>query len=968
MRAPTMLLDLRGLWLHTVAIVLTVLLAAVAANGVLTARTAAPLIASELDQTATTIGDAVGRQLQRAVSYGIEPAQLVGVEDWFTEIASANRVVTALALYDLKGVRLASVGTVYPAPEAGRELPPGARLFELRDTAGAVVGTLLVACASWAGMAMPWTAGLVVAIGLVVLAALWLTRAIRRRLRDPVRVYDDAAAVLADGSLPRVDIPPPRDPASALLAVLGERVLRVRLRTEALIQKIAEVRAAHFDPQVLQALDEMAVTLSGRLGGAQDIHVEQGSVSRGRLAHRVIIVALVAIGLVAAAMAFDDRLQRDSAARQLAHGATGTLDVAWRALVDQELVQLREALTAVRNDQELATAVARRDDNAVAALLRDRAQAADVQFALFDDDGELLADSGKGDARLDPATTAALESGLARDVQSGPGGLWQDAGRQYQVGVADRIDGLLSDPVYLMATRPMTRLLAPLAARLGAPVAAADLRGQPLAELEPAAQSVVDDWRNHGRRSVIVDMPPGIIAAKTVTGPGGHDLGTLMARLPLPPGSELAQAGVGTLVLLAAAVLALLALGFVNRLFDPLIAAVVRLEQLARGGQGSARPEPGRHSAEVDSLNRSARRLAEKIDALEMLKRSRERQGRRQARFIRHQMMQLAERLDEDARRAILDDLERIEHAGQPATDTTPEDPMLERLVDEFGVLALGFQNLVGRVGAQYQELDRLVHELREALRAKTQFIALQQELEIARNMQLSILPRTFDGHPGVAVQATMLPAKEVGGDFYDFFSLDEHRVALVVADVSGKGVPAAFFMAVSRTLLRAVAQFSESPGPCLVRLNDLLAADNEEMMFVTLFYGILDTRDGSLVYANGGHNPPYVMRADGRVEALPRTNGMALAVMEGMPYTEHRITLTAGDGVFLYTDGVTEACDPALTLFGDDRLIDGLRDMRELPVREIPARVVSMIKTFEAGAGQADDITCLMVRYGVNE
>jgi serine phosphatase RsbU (regulator of sigma subunit) len=121
-------------------------------------------------------------------------------------------------------------------------------------------------------------------------------------------------------------------------------------------------------------------------------------------------------------------------------------------------------------------------------------------------------------------------------------------------------------------------------------------------------------------------------------------------------------------------------------------------------------------------------------------------------------------------------------------------------------------------------------------------------------------------------------------------------------------------------------------------------------------------------VYANAGHNPPYVMRADGTIEVVPRTNGMALAVMDGIEYAENRLTLARGDGLFMFTDGVTEALDPDLQLFGEVRLVDGLTRMQAMPVREIPAEVVAMIKRFEAGSAQADDITCLMVRYGVDE
>jgi len=373
-------------------------------------------------------------------------------------------------------------------------------------------------------------------------------------------------------------------------------------------------------------------------------------------------------------------------------------------------------------------------------------------------------------------------------------------------------------------------------------------------------------------------------------------------------------------------------------------------------------------------MQRAIDRLRDTIEMLSALKRSRDRQGRRQARFIRQQMLELASRLDERARANVLEDLRRIEQAGRtgpepavgvPAVAAAPAyvDPRFEQVVDEVGILALGFQNLVGRVGDQYQELARYVEELREALRVKTQFIAIQQELEIARKMQLSFLPHAFDVHERLSLRATMNAAKEVGGDFYDFFPLDEHRVAVTVADVSGKGVPAAFFMAVSRTLLRAVARFGDGPAASLTRLNDLLAADNAEMMFVTLFYAVIDTRDGSVLYSNAGHNPPYLVRADGSIEALAPTGDMALAVMGGMDYSELGLVLAPGDALAMYTDGVTEACNPAEELYGEPRLESLLREVGRLDVETITRRVVEAVKAFEDGSPQTDDVTTLVVR-----
>ncbi len=173
------------------------------------------------------------------------------------------------------------------------------------------------------------------------------------------------------------------------------------------------------------------------------------------------------------------------------------------------------------------------------------------------------------------------------------------------------------------------------------------------------------------------------------------------------------------------------------------------------------------------------------------------------------------------------------------------------------------------------------------------------------------MLPEALPVNPAYSGKASMVPAREMGGDFYDFFPLDERRLGLVIADVSGKGVPAAFFMAISRTVLQQSALDGGSAGACLARANAPLCARNPMELFVTAFYGILDVETGDLSYANGGHNPPLMVRhADGTVAELPRTGGMALGVMTGMAYAEAAVRLTPGDTLFLYTDGISEAMD----------------------------------------------------------
>jgi len=256
---------------------------------------------------------------------------------------------------------------------------------------------------------------------------------------------------------------------------------------------------------------------------------------------------------------------------------------------------------------------------------------------------------------------------------------------------------------------------------------------------------------------------------------------------------------------------------------------------------------------------------------------------------------------------------------------------------------------------------------LKQALKARDQLMAIQQELSIATRIQQSILPRTFPPFPHrkeFDIFAEMIPAREVGGDFYDFFLIDDDRLGFVIADVSGKGVPAAIYMAVSRTLLKAAASNGLSAGECLQRVNQMLCAEGDTAMFVTVFYGILHTRTGGVEYCNGGHNPPYLLRADGGAAPLETTGDMVLGIMGNMEYGTKRITLRPGDGLFLYTDGVTEAVDGAGDFFSDERLCQLLQQSNSSPLTEIVQGVINEVKRFSTGVPQSDDITVLALRY----
>jgi serine phosphatase RsbU (regulator of sigma subunit) len=277
------------------------------------------------------------------------------------------------------------------------------------------------------------------------------------------------------------------------------------------------------------------------------------------------------------------------------------------------------------------------------------------------------------------------------------------------------------------------------------------------------------------------------------------------------------------------------------------------------------------------------------------------------------------------------------------------------------GSVAIAIEN--ARIHAQLQEQ---VVALERAVREHNELVAIRRELDVASEIQQSILPRSFPPFPersDFAIFAAMLPAREVGGDFYDFFLVDDTRLAVVIGDVSGKGVPAALFMAVSRTLLKAVATTNAAPGECLQRVNRLLCLDNGAEQFVTIVYGVLDTHTGTFEYSTGGHTPPYLLR-DGRVQRLEQTPGMVLGIIDEASYGAKTIALRRGDGIFLYTDGVTEAMDASDAPFSDERLETVLRHPAGADPEALIRQVVGAVQTHAGDAPQSDDITALAVTY----
>ena len=250
--------------------------------------------------------------------------------------------------------------------------------------------------------------------------------------------------------------------------------------------------------------------------------------------------------------------------------------------------------------------------------------------------------------------------------------------------------------------------------------------------------------------------------------------------------------------------------------------------------------------------------------------------------------------------------------------------------------------------------------EWRDALSSRDKLVMLQNELDVATKMQQSILPTKFPSGPDYRSFASMEPARNVGGDFYDVIPLENGRIGLTIADVSGKGVPAALFMMSSRTLLKGAAIGNHEPGDVLREVNNLLVEDNETMMFVTLFYALYDPHSGLLTYANGGHNAPLIRHADGSSTLLPLTGGIALGVIDGIEYEQAEVRLERGETLILYTDGVTEAMNEAEEEFGLDRLAAVLTSHPSNDPEEVNGAIFEAVRAFAGDAPQSDDITCL--------
>lgn len=240
----------------------------------------------------------------------------------------------------------------------------------------------------------------------------------------------------------------------------------------------------------------------------------------------------------------------------------------------------------------------------------------------------------------------------------------------------------------------------------------------------------------------------------------------------------------------------------------------------------------------------------------------------------------------------------------------------------------------------------------------------LQGDLKAAREIQHAILPKNFNMNrfPDMDIHASMEAAKDVGGDFYDFFPIDDTRMGFVMADVSGKGVPAAMMMAVGRTMIKAIGSRGIASCECMKTVNNLLCKENTDFMFITTFYGIIDTVTGEVDYTNAGHNPQYVLHTDGSLSVLNPIGNIALGIMEAMDYKSSSTVLKPGEHIVMFTDGVTEAENSDYDQLGEEKLEACLKTMAGAGSKEIVESVNGLVKEFANGNPQNDDVTILVI------
>lgn len=690
------------------------------------------------------------------------------------------------------------------------------------------------------------------------------------------------------------------------------------------------------------------------------------------LSTRIAVIVSLAFALAFGALVMIG-LQREALVAQphTRIAITGQ-DALWREILNQETRRLTDFRDRVEADDAFREAIRAGDLPALRRLgtvmtrpwlMTD--EISDLQ--ILDAQGQIVHASSvlaEPPPLLDVSTIGAILAGAA------PTGLRQVSAEDFRSVAATRFESWNGVPTVLAIGADAGRPLRSFAAAMDAQAYLVGTRGRLVEGTEAALWRELDlvlPQRVGTVRQAALDDRLYAVTAIPIADISAGSAGLLVAVQDATE-SLSALRRLTTLTVAIMALVALLTAGglhlYLRYSFAPLVRAVGILAALGRGDTSVTLMSRG--DDEIGQIATAITRLRRSLGAIDETRRQRELQRRRQERFVRRQMEALAETLEPGARDEVLADLGRIVAASRSVAAADEPDDAMARLIredDQLGPIAAVLQQMSARVVEQHRRLSELVARLREALVRETRLASLQQELAIARELQHSVLPADMAYRPTYAVKGVMESAQEVGGDFYDFFERPDGRLVFVIADVSGKGVPAAFFMAIARTLLKAIALFESDPAICVRQLNELLAVDNDRMMFVTLVFGVFDPATGRVELVNAGHLPPIRVAGDGAAAMIETTGDMAVAVSDAIEFTSRSIELEPGEMLVLYTDGVTEAFDAAGDQFGEERLMRSLERVGGKDPASVADTLIAEVRRFEEGVDQSDDITLLVVQ-----
>ena len=925
-------------------------------------------LAGELDRKALAVGQAMKAEMERAAEVGIPLGELRGVGPFFQRLLDENPDIRFIAVTspDKEPIYFSGIGhrrleeVLESADTAFEERRLAAGMTEARSRyavghlsvdirpigpADYPLALLHVAVEkdfvthilrrNWPGFAVAAVIGTVVGL----LCALVLTVRVGRRLQR----LDHGVAQAAGGRPALLGDLGQQDEIGYAARTFNAVLHGLRARYDATLEQAEDARDAAVGRTVRDSLERVRRGVVSRLEPAFRDITPAPPTAVGRIGRNVsmrlrltIVISLAGL-LLMIGLGYGSIVRERLLAESYDEDRQTALKTVWKTLSQRETDTVVHQLAPLLTNEDIGSALLAGDTLLAARLVEDIAVRSGLKRLVTFDPSE------GGEGRLfvgrNPLSPRTAKRIVDTGTRASGGDIDTDGLPVWTVAevLGDREQG---DILIVAASVPLASAIQEAGAVLGGEAFLVGSEGGLIFGTDPPLWQSLDSG-NADFAETTASIPAlngGRLAALHVVA----DISELVAR----------QQAMRIAFFGAAAIFACIALWAVytnlRGSLQPLDRVIGVLEALSAGRRGvwieqvAGTDEIARIAKAVDAYRSS-------LDEVERLSAERRRAQRRRERFLRQQMAGLTSTVGTEARQAVSDQLDRLEREGAS---------------DEFEALTLVFEQMAQRIREQHGRLTELVEELREALKHKERLVAIERELSIAHDLQLSVLPRETPPQRTVEIAAQMVPAKEVGGDFYDYFAIDERRIGIVIADVSGKGIPAAFFMLIARTLLKATALIGESPGRVLTALNDMLEAENEQMMFVTAFYAVVDTATGHVTFANAGHNPTYRMDGGGQLSTLPMDSGLALAIMPGFHFNEGETTLAPGETLFFYTDGVNEAFNEAGEQYGEPRMEAELEALAGSPPAAICDAMRASVEAFSTGVEQSDDITTVAMRY----